>query len=264
MNNANSSSDPRLPPSTEGGEAPLAPIAKSARPPGGARVLVIDDEPEIWRAVRAGLVSAGFTAEWASTAAEGIDLAARWHPDVLILDLSLPDQDGLEVCRQVRAWSQVPIIVLSVRGKDMDKVTALELGADDYLTKPFSLAELVARIRVALRHEAQRASAGGGQARYQTGGLLLDFDRRQVMLEGQEVHLTPTEYDLLKYLAVNAGKVVTHRAILRAVWGPAYEQETSYLRVFFNQLRRKIEPDPSRPHYLLTELGIGYRLRDLE
>jgi two-component system KDP operon response regulator KdpE len=227
-------------------------------------VLVIDDELEIWRAVRAGLVSAGFTAEWASTGAEGMDLAARWHPDVLILDLSLPDQDGLEVCREVRTWSQMPIIVLSVRGKDEDKVTALELGADDYLTKPFSMAELIARIRVALRHAAHPSANRGEQARFQTGGLVIDFERRQVTVERRNVHLTPTEYDLLKYLALNAGKVLTHRAILRAIWGPDYEQETSYLRVFFNQLRRKIEPDPSRPRYLLTELGIGYRLRETD
>lgn len=264
MNTASSSSDPKSLFPVDEGESLLASPTRSSRQSAGARVLVIDDEPEIWRAVRAGLVSAGFAAEWASTSAEGIDLAARWHPDVLILDLSLPDQDGLEVCRQVRAWSQAPIIVLSVRGKDEDKVTALELGADDYLTKPFSLAELVARIRVALRHVAQRASPGGRQARYQTGGLVLDFERRQVTVDGREAHLTPTEYDLLKYLAINAGMVLTHRAILRAVWGPAYEQETSYLRVFFNQLRRKIEPDPSRPRYLLTELGIGYRLHEME
>ncbi len=257
-----SDSRPSLP--SPEGEAAHASPARSARLPMGARVLVIDDEPEIWRAVRAGLVSAGFTAEWASTAAEGVALAVRWHPDVLILDLSLPDQDGLDVCRQVRTWSQVPIIVLSVRGKDEDKVTALELGADDYLTKPFSLAELIARIRVALRHAARPSNSGGDQARFQTGALVLDFERRQVTMNGREVHLTPTEYDLLKYLAINAGKVLTHRAILRAIWGPAYEQETSYLRVFFNQLRRKIEPDPSRPRYLLTELGIGYRLRELE
>ncbi|HEY7127158.1 MAG TPA: response regulator transcription factor [Ktedonobacterales bacterium] len=263
MNTTGSPSESRSLLPSDKGEARLASPATSARPPTGARVLVIDDEPEIWRAVRAGLISAGFTAEWASTAAEGIDLSARWHPDVLILDLSLPDQDGLDVCRQVRTWSQVPIIVLSVRGKDEDKVTALELGADDYLTKPFSMAELLARIRVALRHAAY-PSTRGDQARFETGGLVIDFERRQVTVEGRDVHLTPTEYDLLKYLAHNAGKVLTHRAILQAIWGPAYEQETSYLRVFFNQLRRKIEPDPSRPRYLLTELGIGYRLRETE
>ncbi len=226
-----------------------------------ARILVIDDEPEIWRAVRAGMTSAGFTAEWAPTGLEGIELVARWHPDVIILDLSLPDLDGIEVCRRLRSWSQAPIIVLSVREGDADKVTALELGADDYLTKPFSIAELVARVRVALRHAAHRSGSSDPEARFQTGGLVIDFERRQVSVDGREIHLTPIEYDLLKYMAFNAGRVLTHRAILRAVWGPAYENEIHYLRVFFNQLRRKIEPDPGRPRYLLTELGIGYRLR---
>lgn len=226
-----------------------------------ARVLVIDDEPEIWRAVRAGLTSVGFTAEWAPTGAEGIELVSRWHPDVVILDLALPDRDGIEVCRQVRSWSQVPIIVLSVRGGDADKVEALELGADDYLTKPFSMAELIVRVRVALRHVARSTGSSDREAIFQTGGLVIDFERRQVTIDGREIHVTPIEYDLLKYLAINAGRVLTHRAILQAVWGPAYEDEVRYLRVFFNQLRRKIEPDPSRPRYLLTELGIGYRLR---
>lgn len=233
----------------------------SAQRSSSARVLVIDDEPEIWRAVRAGLAGAGFTADWASTGAEGIELVARWHPDVVILDLTLPDLDGIEVCRQIREWSQVPIIVLSVRGGDADKVTALELGADDYLTKPFSMVELIVRVRVALRHAAHASGSSDKEARFQTGALAMDFERRQVSVDGREIHLTPIEYDLMKYLAINAGRVLTHRAILRAVWGPAYEQEIHYLRVFFNQLRRKIEPDPSRPRYLLTELGIGYRLR---
>jgi two-component system KDP operon response regulator KdpE len=233
--------------------------AASARA-SSARVLVIDDEPEIWRAVRAGLISVGFTTEWASTGSEGLDLAARWHPDVIILDLTLPDMDGIEVCRRLRSWSATPIIVLSVRGGEYDKVTALELGADDYLTKPFSMAELIARIRVALRHIARSSGSTDNEARFQTGGLVIDFERRKVCVEGREIHLTPTEYDLLKYLAINAGRVLTHRAILRAVWGSAYENEVHYLRVFFNQLRRKLEPDPGRPRYLLTELGIGYRL----
>jgi two-component system, OmpR family, KDP operon response regulator KdpE len=239
-----------------GSQVPAGPQRGSS-----TRVLVIDDEPEIWRAVRAGLTGAGFTAEWASTGAEGLEIVARWHPDVVILDLTLPDLDGIEVCRQIRSWSQIPIIVLSVRGGDADKVTALELGADDYLTKPFSMAELVVRVRVALRHAVHTSGSSDKEARFQTGALVIDFERRQVSVDGREVHLTPIEYDLMKYLAINAGRVLTHRAILRAVWGPAYEQEIHYLRVFFNQLRRKIEPDPSRPRYLLTELGIGYRLR---
>ncbi|WIG59336.1 MAG: DNA-binding response regulator KdpE [Ktedonobacterales bacterium] len=228
----------------------------------GARVLVIDDEPEIRRAVRAGLASAEFAVEWAPTGTQGMEMVAQWHPDVVLLDLSLPDIDGIEVCRQLRTWSQTPIIVLSVRSGDADKIAALELGADDYLTKPFSMGELIARIRVALRHAAHSATGGGtAEARFATGELALDFGRRRVTMGGAEVHLTPTEYEVLKYLAMNAGRVITHHTLLRAVWGPQYEDEAHYLRVFIGQLRRKIEPEPSRPRYLLTEPGIGYRLR---
>ena len=230
------------------------------RGPDGARVLVIDDEPEIRRAVRAGLAGAGFAVEWAPTAAAGLDLVTRWHPDVVILDLSLPDMDGLEACRQLRAWSPVPIIVLSVRAGDADKVAALELGADDYLTKPFSMGELVARVRVALRHAAQSAGTSGGDARFHAGTLTIDFGRRVVTMDAAEVHLTPTEYEVLKYLAQHAGKVITRRNLLQAVWGPQYGSEDHYLHVFIAQLRRKLEPNPSRPRYLLTEPGIGYRL----
>lgn len=231
---------------------------------GGVRVLVIDDEPELQRAIRTRLAGEQYAVEEALTGAQGLDLAARWHPDVVILDLSLPDIDGIEVCRQIRTWSVVPIIVLSVRGDDADKVAALELGADDYLTKPFSSRELIARIRVALRHAAHTSAGAAGSApnaRFQTGGLVIDFERRQVTVEEREVHLTPTEYEMLKYLAINAGKVITRRTLLQAVWGPQYQAEDQYLYVFIGQLRRKIEPHPSRPHYLLTEPGIGYRLR---
>lgn len=247
-----------------------APTAAPQRTGGGARVLVIDDEPEIQRAVRKRLAGDGFAVEGALTGADGMDLVARWHPDVVLLDLSLPDIDGIEVCRRLRTWTQVPIIVLSVRAGDADKVTALELGADDYLTKPFSSSELVARVRVALRHAAHAAGSAtpgrgdDGVARFQTGGLIVDFQRRRVRVDGREVHLTPTEYEVLKYLAMNAGKVITHRTLLQAVWGPQYETEDHYLHVFIGQLRRKIEPNPSRPRYLLTEPGIGYRLRDTE
>ncbi len=229
----------------------------------GARVLVIDDEPEIGRAVRMGLTGANFAVEWAATGSEGMEKVAQWHPDVVLLDLSLPDMDGQDVCRELRAWTQVPIIVLSVRGGDADKVTALESGADDYLTKPFSMGELLARVRVALRHAAQ-AGGATSTARFRSDGLEMDFERRKVSVNGVEVHLTPTEYEVLKYLAMNSGKVVTHRVLLHAVWGPAYDAESHYLRVFINQLRRKIEPDPSRPRYLLTEPGIGYRLRSAD
>ncbi len=233
----------------------------ASRVTGGVRVLVIDDEPEIRRALRTGLAGAEFAVEWAPTGGQGMEFVARWHPDVVILDLALPDMDGIEVCRQLRGWSSVPIIVLSVRGADQDKITALELGADDYLTKPFSMGELIARVRVALRHAAHAGGGSGAEAQFQTGALLIDFERRRVLVGQNEVRLTPTEYEVLKYLAINAGKVVTHRTLLRAVWGPEYEDEAHYLRVFVGQLRRKIEPDPSRPRYLLTEPGIGYRLQ---
>lgn len=227
----------------------------------GARVLVVDDEPEIRRAVRGGLTAAHYAVEATGTGTEGLDLVARWHPDVVILDLSLPDLDGLDVLRQLRTWSAVPVIVLSVRFGDQDKIAALDQGADDYLTKPFSTGELLARVRVALRHAARVSGGEARGARFEVGGLVLDFDRRLVTSDGVEVHLTPTEYAVLQYLAMHAGKVITHRTLLRAVWGPQYESEAHYLRVFIGQLRRKIEPDPGRPHYLLTEPGVGYRLR---
>ena len=253
--------------------APFGATATAATPmkPGegdrrsGARVLVIDDEPEIQRAIRGRLAGADYVVEGASTGAAGMELVARWHPDVVILDLSLPDIDGIEVCRQLRTWSRVPIIVLSVRGGDADKEAALDLGADDYLTKPFSGRELVARIRVALRHAAQLGGAGTAtDASFTTDGLVIDFQRRRVMVDGQEVHLTPTEYGVLKYLAQHAGRVITRRNLLQSVWGPQYGSEDHYLHVFIGQLRRKLEPNPSRPRYLLTEPGIGYRLRSPE
>ena len=228
------------------------------------RVLIIDDEPEIRRIVQTRLVGEGFAVESAATAAAGVDLVARWRPDVVLLDLTLPDRDGIAVCRDLREWTAVPIIVLSARPGEQDKVAALEAGADDYLTKPFFPRELVARIRVALRHAAQTAqTAAGAQADvFQTGGMTLDYARRRVVVDGDEKRLTPTEYEVLKYLALNAGRVITHRTLLRAVWGPQYEGEPHYLHVFIAQLRRKIEPDPSRPRYLLTTPGVGYRLRE--
>jgi two-component system KDP operon response regulator KdpE len=231
------------------------------QPTATARVLIIDDEPEIRNAIRPGLQSAHFSVEWAGTATEGMDRLNRWHPDVIILDLSLPDMDGLQACRMIRQWSPVPIIVLSVRSSDADKITALESGADDYLTKPFSVGELIARLRVALRHAAHTGTGGDGTPRFQAGDLVIDFATRQVTMTGREIHLTPTEYEVLKYLAMNVGKVVTHQTLLQAVWGPAYTDEVHYLRVCVAQLRRKIEPDASRPHYLLTEPGVGYRLK---
>ncbi|HEY8475580.1 MAG TPA: response regulator [Chloroflexota bacterium] len=222
------------------------------------RILVVDDEPQILRSLRTSLCSRGYDVVTARHAEEALDALSRDPFDVVILDLGLPDADGLNVCRQVREWSQVPIIVLSVRDSERDKVTALDLGADDYLTKPFGIEELLARIRAALR----RASNGAQPpAVFVAGHLTVDFAARVVTRQGEEVHLTPTEYELLKYLILNAGKVVTHRNLLQAVWGPAYSEETSYLRVFIAQLRRKIEPDPARPQYIVTEPGVGYRFR---
>ena len=226
-----------------------------------ARVLVIDDDPALGPAVRASLISAGFVVQWVATGVEGMAQVAQWHPDVVILDLGLPDLDGIAVCEQIRTWSDVPIIVLSVRDRDQDKIAALEKGADDYLTKPFSPGELLARIRVALRHAAQRAGSQGPAAQAQIGDLSIDFERRMVEVRGTTIHLSPTEYALLTYLARNIGKVITHQTLLGAVWGPQYIDEVAYLRVAVANLRRKIERTPSRPELLLTEPGIGYRMQ---
>ncbi len=256
---------PQAIPSSDTGQ-PISNAGAPRKVEKGARVLVVDDEPELRRAVSLRLQGEGFVVAGAETGAEGLEMLARWRPDVIILDLSLPDMDGLEVCRQARARSATPIIVLSVRESDDDKVTALESGADDYLTKPFSSRELVARVRLALRHAAQVAGGSGAatEARFQTGGLMIDYTRRLVTVDGKDVHLTPTEYDMLKYLARHAGKVITRRTLLIGVWGPQYATEDHYLHVFVGQLRRKIEPNPSRPIYLLTEPGVGYRLRSPE
>ncbi len=228
---------------------------------GMARVLVIDDEPEIGKAVRVGLSGRGFQVDWVATGQAGMERIATWHPDVVILDLALPDMDGITICQEVRAWSPVPIIVLSVRGSDQDKIAALENGADDYLTKPFSLGELQARLRVALRHAAHAAGGIAADTVFQTDDLTIDFARRVVTVRGQEMHLNPTEYAVLQYLAMHAGRVITHHTLLRAVWGPGYEDAVQNLRVVIAQLRRKLEADPSRPHLLLTDPGIGYRLK---
>ena len=222
------------------------------------RVLVVDDEPQIRRALRVGLVSHGYQVQMAASGEEALELAASAPPDVVILDLVLPGRNGLEVCQALREWSPVPIIVLSARGQERDKVQALDLGADDYLTKPFGMDELLARIRVALR----RAGGAPPSPILASGELRLDQARRLVTLRGEPVHLTPTEYDVLRYLMANAGQVVTHRALLTAVWGPGYEDSARMLRVFIAQLRRKIEPVPARPTYVRTEPAVGYRFRD--
>ena len=222
-----------------------------------ARILVVDDEPQIGRLLKTSLGARGYQVAVASDGLAALDMAASWRPDLILLDLGLPLIDGLEVCRQVRAWSQVPIIVLTVRDAEEDKVAALDLGADDYLTKPFGTDELLARIRVALRHAA-RLSATEEPVRH-FGDLMIDLARRLVIVRGQEVHLTPREYELLRVLTIEAGKVLTHSMLLRAVWGGGYEQEVPTLRVFVTQLRRKIEADPAHPAHILTEPGIGYR-----
>lgn len=224
------------------------------------QILVIEDEPQIRRFLRATLTANGYALTEAATAADGLQAAATHPPDLIILDLGLPDRDGLDVTHQLRAWTLVPIIVLSARGQEQDKVAALDAGADDYLTKPFGVGELLARIRVATRHAA-RTMVGDTHTTYEAGSLRVDLVRRQVVVRDVEVHLTPIEYKLLATLVRHAGKVVTHRQLLKDAWGPAYETETHYLRVYMGQLRHKLEADPARPRYLLTEPGVGYRLR---
>jgi two-component system, OmpR family, KDP operon response regulator KdpE len=220
-------------------------------------VLVIDDEPQILRAVRTILTAKQFRVTTASRGEEGLTLAAAQAPDLIILDLSLPDLDGIEVCRRLREWTQVPIIVLSVRDTEKDKVAALDRGADDYLTKPFSIEELLARIRVALRHSAQ--SKGSGESIICSGPLEIDLAEYRVKRNGVEVRLTATEFKLLAHLAAHAGRVLTHHAILSAVWGPEYAEHVEYLRVYMRHLRKKLEADPDHPQILVTEPGIGYR-----
>lgn len=226
--------------------------------PVGLRVLIVDDEQAIRRYLQVSLNAHGYVVTEASCGMEAIQAAAVDHPDLIILDLGLPDLDGLEVTRRLREWSRVPIIILSVREQERDKIAALDAGADDYLTKPFGTGELMARMRTAIRHTLTQS----GEPVYTQDALTVDLAHRQVSVNGQEIALTPTEYDLLRLLAQNAGKVLTHRQLLRQVWGGEYEDETHLLRVNVSNLRRKIEPDPARPHYILTEPGVGYRLRN--
>jgi two-component system KDP operon response regulator KdpE len=222
----------------------------------GLRVLVVDDEQAIRRYLRATLNAHGFIISEAVDGQGALFTAATDRPDLIILDLGLPDMDGIEVTRRLREWTSIPIIILSVREQENDKIAALDAGADDYLTKPFGTGELMARIRVALRRSAQTTE----EPIFQVNDLMVDLTRRQVKLAGVEVSLTPTEYDLLRVLILHAGKVITHRQLLRQVWGSSYEMETHLLRVNMSNLRRKIELDPTRPRYILTEPGVGYRL----
>jgi two-component system KDP operon response regulator KdpE len=224
-----------------------------------ARVLVVDDEAQIRRALRVALRANGYDVEETETGEEALDAVATRPPDLVILDLGLPDLDGVEVCRRLREWSRLPIIVLSAHGDDAAKVRALDEGADDYVTKPFSMPELLARMRVALRHAA--TSGERGEAVIRAGDVEIDLARRVVTRAGQEVHLTPTEYGLLRFLAQHAGRVITHGHLLRSVLGPGYDESTGMLRVHVAGLRKKLEADPSQPCFLLTEPGVGYRLR---
>ena len=223
----------------------------------GARILVVDDEPQIVRAIAPQLEARGYRVFTTASGREALHALTRWRPDLILLDLMLPDVSGLEVCRGIRQEGQTPLIVLSARGEERIKIEALDLGADDYLTKPFGMGELLARIRAALR----RGTAGQGSAAvFSTGDLSMDFDRRRVTVAGREAHLTPIEYALLKELALHAGKVLTQRMLLRGVWGPGFENQGQYLRVHIGHLRRKIEPDQGQPRYILTDPGVGYRL----
>ena len=222
--------------------------------------MLIEDEPEIRRFLRASLSDHGFRLYEATTGQEGLVQAEARNPDMVLLDLGLPDMEGTEVIRRLRAWTPIPIIVLSARDQEPMKVAALDLGADDYVTKPFGIDELLARMRASLR-QMVRASVDHNEYVFTVGDLRIDFGRRKVFVANKEVHLTPTEYKLLSTLSKYAGKVVTHRQLLKEVWGPLHVEEDHYLRVYMRQLRNKMEANPAHPRYLLTELGVGYRLR---
>jgi len=223
-------------------------------------VLVVEDEPQMRRFLRASLTSHGFRVAEADTADEAIATATSQSPEMILLDLGLPDRDGIDLAREIRGWSRVPIIVISARGRETDKVEALDAGADDYLTKPFGVNELLARIRASLRRS--REPATGTSPVIEIGALRIDLVRREVTMDGQPLHLTPIEYRLLALLAQNAGRVLTQRQILEEVWGRGHAAQNHYVRVYMAQLRRKIERDPARPRFLVTEPGVGYRLRD--
>ena len=222
----------------------------------GPRVLVVDDEPAIRRFLHTALAGHGYSLFEASSGQDALSAVVAHRPDLVLLDLGLPDMDGIEVTRRLREWTQIPIIIVTVQEQEAAKVAALDMGADDYVTKPFGMGELLARMRVALR----RASAPAVAPVFTSGSLTMDLARRLVTVAGREVQLTPTEYDLLRVLVVHAGKVLTHRQLLRQVWGSGYEGETHLLRVNMSNLRHKLEPDAARPQLILTEPGVGYRL----
>lgn len=225
-------------------------------------VLLVEDEVAMRRFLRASLQAQGFRLLEAGTAREALAAVSTHHPDLVLLDLGLPDGDGIEVTRKLRQWTRVPIVVVSARGRESDKVEALDAGADDYLTKPFGMNELLARMRVAFRHHD--AQLGEREPEVAVGDIRIDLELRRVEVRGAEVHLTPIEYRLLALLARNLGKLLTHQQILAEVWGPAYAAHTHYVRVHMAELRKKVERDPARPRFLVTEPGVGYRLRDRE
>jgi two-component system KDP operon response regulator KdpE len=219
------------------------------------RVLVVDDEPQFLRALETNLRGAGYEVETATTAQEALNAAGLRPPDAVILDLLLPDGTGTDVARELRAWSEAPIVLVSAVGDEAEKIAALDAGADDYVTKPFAMGELLARLRAALRR-----AGPPGEPVLEVGPISLDLDKQSVTVDGRIVHLTPHEYRILRLLALNPGRLLTHRTILQEVWGPSYGAESNYLHVYVSQLRRKLEPDPSRPQYIVTEPGAGYRL----
>ena len=223
------------------------------------RILVVDDEPQLTRVLRTGLNSRGYEVRAASDGLAGFESFTDWHPDLVITDLAMPNVDGLELCRRLRAVSQVPIIVLSAKGEEKTKVAALDLGADDFVTKPFGMDELLARVRASLRRAADQSPGETPPTVIEAGDFHLDTETRKVLVRGQEVHLTPKEFDLLSYFMTHGGKVLTHRTLLAAIWGGNYVEQNEYLRVFVGNLRKKLESDPANPRYIVTEPWIGYR-----
>ncbi|SRR6266536_1252805 len=224
-----------------------------------ARILVVDDEPQLRRVLRTGLMSRSYDVRAAADGLTALDTFNDWHPDLVITDLAMPNMDGLELCRRLRAISQVPIIVLSAKGEEQTKVEALDIGADDFVSKPFGIDELLARVRASLRRAARPVTNGAVLTVLEAGDFRIDLESRNVTVNGREIHLTPKEFDLLTYLMKHAGKVLTHRTLLTALWGGNYVEQNEYLRVFVGNLRKKIEIDASGPRYLLTEPWVGYR-----
>ena len=224
-----------------------------------ARILVVDDEPQLTRVLRTGLKSRGYDVRAAADGLAGFEVFNDWHPDLVITDLAMPNVDGLELCRRLRAISQVPIIVLSAKGEEKTKVEALDLGADDFVTKPFGIDELLARVRASLRRAKAPAANEATQTTLDSGDFHVDLETREITVRGKSIHLTPKEFDLLVYFIQHSGKVLTHRTLLAAVWGGNYVEQNEYLRVFVGNLRKKIEPDAASPRYILTEPWIGYR-----